>query len=288
MSIAPAGGFRRQKRAVGHATRGKTAPNRLRRLDRWLAHVEARLLRHVPGPAVDLGYGETPGTTIEMQGRLLPLLPGLQVVGVEIDRERVQRAAPMAGPDRRFVHGGFDLQALDLPPARLVRAMNVLRQYDASAVADAWALMGRGLSPGGLLVEGTSDPLGRRMVVNLLRRPLDQQAPLRWEATLFSLSPGEDADPSAFQAVLPKVLIHRCTPGEAVGDWMADWRQAWRESAPWQVHGPRVVFATAGRLLCDRREDAWSRQGWLRQGYLLWRASSEGPTAFAPGGHVSV
>ena len=288
MSAAPAGGFRRQKRAVGHPTRGKTAPNRLRRLDRWLVRVEARALRGVPGPVVDLGYGETPGTTIEMHSRLLDVLPGIEVVGIEIDRERVLRAAPLAGADRRFVHGGFDLQALGLPPARLVRAMNVLRQYDPSAVADAWALMGRGLAPGGLLVEGTSDPLGRRMVVNLLRRPMDPDAPLRWEATLFSLSPGADPDPAAFQAVLPKVLIHRCTPGEPVGDWMSDWRQVWREAAPWVVHGPRVVFATAGRLLCARRPDAWSRPGWLRQGYMVWRATSARKDAVAPGGSPGV
>ena len=43
----------------------------------------------------------------------------------------------------------------------LVRAFNVLRQYDESEVADAWQTMTAALAPGGVLVEGTCDELGR-------------------------------------------------------------------------------------------------------------------------------
>jgi hypothetical protein len=48
-----------------------------------------------------------------------------------------------------------------------------LRQYDESDVVPAWRAMGRGLAEGGLLVEGTSDPLGRLLVVHRLRRERD-------------------------------------------------------------------------------------------------------------------
>ena len=44
----------------------------------------------------------------------------------------------------------------------MVRAFNVLRQYDESEVADAWATVRERLAPDGLLVDGTCDELGRR------------------------------------------------------------------------------------------------------------------------------
>ena len=43
----------------------------------------------------------------------------------------------------------------------IVRAFNVLRQYDEAEVAAAWAALTARLAPGGLLVEGTCDELGR-------------------------------------------------------------------------------------------------------------------------------
>ena len=43
----------------------------------------------------------------------------------------------------------------------MIRAFNVLRQYDESEVDAAWTAMTARLAPGGLLVEGTCDELGR-------------------------------------------------------------------------------------------------------------------------------
>ncbi len=43
----------------------------------------------------------------------------------------------------------------------LVRAFNVLRQYDEDEVEQAWATTVARLAPGGLLVDGTCDELGR-------------------------------------------------------------------------------------------------------------------------------
>ena len=58
-----------------------------------------------------------------------------------------------------FRVGGFELAGLQ--PV-LVRAFNVLRQYDEDSAARAWDTMRAALGPGGVLVEGTCDEWGRR------------------------------------------------------------------------------------------------------------------------------
>jgi hypothetical protein len=63
------------KRPLGEPTRGKTARNRLRRVDNFLAMYDPSLLRRSDGDfagawVVDLGYGEEPWTTLESAARL--------------------------------------------------------------------------------------------------------------------------------------------------------------------------------------------------------------------------
>ena len=66
-------------------------PNRLRRCDRWIAGPQAWRLRRSPRPpiVVDLGYGASPITAVELHQRLGVVRPDVGVVGVEIDPERV-------------------------------------------------------------------------------------------------------------------------------------------------------------------------------------------------------
>jgi hypothetical protein len=50
-------------RAIGEPTRGTTAPNRLRRVDRWLLHALGPRLSQSSAPlVVDLGFGSSPIT----------------------------------------------------------------------------------------------------------------------------------------------------------------------------------------------------------------------------------
>ena len=156
---------------------------------------------------VDLGYGAEPFTTLEMAQRLRALNPRLPVLGVEIDPDRVAAALPHADDLTHFRRGGFNLPLARHPDgrpemARVIRAFNVLRQYDEAAVAGAYAELAHGVLPGGLLVEGTSDPLGRIWVANVLRRAA---APV-WEAEalVFSTNFRSGFEPAMFQAVLPK------------------------------------------------------------------------------------
>ena len=153
----------RQPRPVGVITRGTTNPNRLRRCDRWLAGPQAwRLRRGGPAPVVvDLGYGASPVTALELHDRLRRVRPDVEVVGIEIDPARVAAARPLERPGLRFALGGFEVPLPGGARPVVVRAFNVLRQYDEAQVADAWATTVARLAPDGLLVDGTCDELGR-------------------------------------------------------------------------------------------------------------------------------
>src|SRR6478609_11972063 len=97
-------------RALGIPTRGTTNPNRLRRMDNWIAATLGTHLRAATDPlVVDLGFGATPVTAVELAGRLSRVRADVRVVGLEIDPERVAAARPAAQPPRlTFCLGGFE------------------------------------------------------------------------------------------------------------------------------------------------------------------------------------
>ncbi len=89
----------RTQRPVGTITRGTTNPNRLRRVDRWIAGPLAPRWRSADAPlVVDLGYGATPVTAVELHDRLRRVRSDVEVVGLEIDPARVAAAQPLARP----------------------------------------------------------------------------------------------------------------------------------------------------------------------------------------------
>ena len=58
-------------RPEGEITRGTTYPSRLRRVDRWITGALTGVLRAAERPLViDLGYGASPVTTIELYRRV--------------------------------------------------------------------------------------------------------------------------------------------------------------------------------------------------------------------------
>jgi len=239
----------------GYSTRGKTARNRLRRVDLYLTLMERDLIRRKDGVfrnawVVDLGYGAYPFTTLESAERLRRVNPDLPVMGVEIDPERVARAQPYANADTVFRQGGFNLPLKgsdsSLESVRLIRAMNVLRQYEEQDVRDAYREMGNCLLPGGLLVEGTSNPSGRVWVVNLLRRE-EHHPRLVLEGILFGTNFRDGFDPAMFQPVLPKIFIHHMLPGEPLYAFFDAWKAAWRETVAMKVFGPRQWFRAAAK-----------------------------------------
>lgn len=231
----------RPHRPLGSVTRGTTNPNRLRRVDRWIADRLA-----TTGPAaplvIDLGYGATPITAVELAARLAPF--NARVVGLEIDPERVAAAQAAADPPRlEFRRGGFELAGLR---PDVVRALNVLRQYDESAVRSAWTTMTSALAPGGWLVEGTCDELGRLATWALLEAGAATPVSLTLAARLATLE-----SPAEFAERLPKALIHHNVAGQAVHAVLADLDACWLRSAPQGVFGPRQRWIATVRSYRD-------------------------------------
>jgi hypothetical protein len=229
-------------RALGAPTRGTTAPNRLRRVDRWLLWALAGRLRGGSGEAaplvVDLGFGSTPVTTVELATRLATHYPQVQVLGLEIDPERVLAARSAGDPGRlRFARGGFELAGTS--PV-IVRAMNVLRQYDEGAVAAAWSAM---CATGAAVIDGTCDEIGRRACWLLVEN--GQPVSLTLAAHLPSLG-----RPSELAERLPKALISRNVAGEPVHAWLNALDEGWAAAASVGVFGARqrwTAMAAAAR-----------------------------------------
>lgn len=235
---------------VGAATRGTTAPNRLRRMDRWIADAHGPALRraarvHGRAVAVDLGYGAAPWTAAELLMRLRAACPRTGVVGVEIDPDRVAAARPYEREGLIFVRGGFEVPLPGGGDPVLIRAANVLRQYAEEEVAAAWARLRARLAPGGLLVEGTCDEAGRRHVWVALGP--EGPRTVTFAARLASLG-----TPSDLAERLPKALIHRNVPGEPVHAFLRDFDRAWAVAAPYGALGARQRWiAAAGALAGD-------------------------------------
>ena len=246
-------------RPVGVVTRGTTHPNRLRRVDRWLAGPQAWRLRAAADPVVvDLGYGATPVTAVELLRRLRAVRADVEVVGVEIDPSRVAAAVREAAvPGLSLVVGGFEVPVPGDRRPVVVRALNVLRQYDEAQVGPAWDVVRDRLAPGGLLVDGTCDEIGRRaawVAVTRERGPVSLTLSLR----LAGLE-----RPSDVAERLPKALIHRNVDGEPVHALLGALDDAWARSAH------RAAFGVRQRWLAA--VDALRREWPVLDGPSRWR-----------------
>lgn len=227
---------------IGQLTRGTTGYNRLRRSDRWLVHsprVRAALLSEAEPLVVDLGYGALPVTTLELAARLRVVRADVRVVGLEIDPERVRIARGAKSSTVEFELGGFELAGLR--PV-LVRAFNVLRQYPVEAVPGAWSTMQSRLAPGGLIVDGTCDELGRLCCWVLI--DADGPVSLTMACDPFTLD-----RPSDLAERLPKVLIHHNVDGQPIHTLLAAADRAWASAAGHGVFGPRVRWRAMLDLL---------------------------------------
>lgn len=244
---------------MGTITRGTTNPNRLRRVDRWLAGPQSWRLRRAGGApvVVDLGYGASPVTAAELHDRLRRVRPDVRVVGVEIDPGRVAAARPLERPGLTFRLGGFEVPLEGGVQPVVVRAFNVLRQYDESEVTTAWQHVRERLAPDGLLVDGTCDELGRRSAWIAVQRPGPVSLTLSWRLRGLRA-------PSDIAERLPKSLIHRNVPGEPVHDWLGALDLAWARAAHHAAYGVRQRFIAAAAAVRD--------EGWpVLDGPSRWR-----------------
>jgi len=249
---------------IGQVTRGTTGTNRLRRIDRWIAQLPA--LRRAETPlVVDLGYGASATTTLELYHRLSHTRPDVEVVGIEIEPARVALASKSARPGVSFRLGGFEVPG-DSPT--VIRALNVLRQYDESEVLDAWRRMVGRLQPGGVLVEGTCNEVGR------VASWVDVTAAGPQTLTI-SLRLADLDKPSIVAERLPKVLIHRNVPGESIHRYLLDLDRWWAVHAPLGVYGPSQRWAAVAASMKETWPILGNKTRW-RLGELTvdWRAVS--------------
>ena len=243
-------------RAQGRITRGTTGVNRLRRVDRWIATLA--VLRGTDDPlVVDLGYGASATTTLELRDRLAAVRPDVEVVGVEIDPERVRIASAAARDGVTFRLGGFETPTPGGRRPAVIRALNVLRQYDEGEVAQAWATMTARLQPGGVVVEGTCNEVGR--VASWVA--LGPGGPLTFT---ISLRLATLEQPSIVAERLPKVLIHRNVPGERVHELLVELDRLWAVHAPLAVYGPTQRWMA---MVEGLRGAGWP----VRDGRARWR-----------------
>jgi hypothetical protein len=242
---------------IGRVTRGTTGTNRLRRVDRFISALPS-LTAAVDPLVVDLGFGASATTTLELQARLARSRPDVEVIGIEIDPARVEVASASARPGVSFRLGGFEVPLPGDRRPTVIRAMNVLRQYDESAVLGHWHRMAARLQPGGSVVEGTCSELGRVGSWVDLRRTGPVSLTLGLRATGLE-------HPSIVAERLPKALIHRNVPGEPVHALMVALDRHWRVHAPLSAYGPRQrLIAVAASLAAE----GWPVLGGARRARL--------------------
>ena len=215
-------------------------------MDNWIATRCVRVLRDATDPLViDLGFGASAVTAIELASRLRRVRVDVRVLGLELDVERVTAALPAADPPRlTFARGGFEL-AGERPA--IVRAANVLRQYDEVAALDAWQTLRSGLAGGGVIVEGTCDELGRRCSWVLL----DRDGPI---SLTLACRVSAIERPSDLAERLPKALIHHNVPGQPIHALLRDLDAGWLAAAGLSTFGPRQRWIAA----CTALPDQWT------------------------------
>lgn len=272
-------------RAIGRLTRGTTNLERLRRIDRFVCARAASMLRQAGGEVTvaDVGFGARVFTSIEWGTRLAQSLRNtsvrhVRVVAIDISPDRVRGAlrdveqwrnplSVRSGFPRVSIEpmvGGFDVCG---ERAHVIRAANVLRQYDEGEVAEAWSLLAARLMPAGFFVDATCDELGRRAA-------WVTHSPARPESLTLSYKFGHFEKPSDVAERLPKALIHRNVPGEKVFDVLQAADAAWRDSAPLSTFGNRQRFTRMCELLAAgpwgvKREPSRWRLGELT---IAWRS----------------
>lgn len=256
-----------RRSVVGQITRGTTNTNRLRRVDRWIARHP--VLRRAEDPlVVDLGYGASGVTAFELEARLRPVRSDVEIVGLEIDPARVARAGTQLADVRAgvtpfaadahvtFTRGGFEVPLPAGRRAAVIRAFNVLRQYDEADVADAWGRMCARLQPGGIVVEGTCDELGR--VCTWIEVGADA-AP---RTLTISLRLAGLDSPGIAAERLPKALIHRNVPGEGIHAFLTALDAEWVRAVAASPFGPVHRWRTALQALAQAGVPVQGRARW--------------------------
>jgi len=194
--------------------------------------------------------------------------PDLRILGIEIEKERVEAALPYTDEKTFFRLGGFNLPRKEGERVRLIRAFNVLRQYEEKDFAPAYERLAQYVLPGGLMIEGTSNPHGSIWCANVVRTTDDRQWTM--EALVFSTNFRMGFDIPDFQAVLPKNYIHHVVPGEPIYDFFEASKQSAAETSAMKTYGSRQWFVRSTELLAQKGYKIKLQKRFLTKGWLIW------------------
>lgn len=164
---------------------------------------------------------------------------------------------------------------------RLIRAFNVLRQYEEKDVIPAYEKLGQYVLPGGLMIEGTSNPFGSIWCANIARK-MENESQLhcpngstvqvwKMESLVFSTNFKSGFDVEEFQTVLPKNLIHRVVAGQPIYDFFEAWKRAAGETSAAKAYGSKQWFALAAENLARKGFKIDVHKKWLSKGWLIWK-----------------
>lgn len=223
---------------------------------------------------VDVGIGALPHTTLEWASALRTRWPDARVLGIDHEPAIVARAQRFATPGV-----GFRTAAWAVPgcAARVVRVLNVLRDYPFDAAVGHQARCARSLADGGVLIEGTCGPHGEVGVVHLLVRGTPG---LRDEGLLFFTDGSRGAAPILFRDRLPSAVRRSVIAGHPVGDFLAAWMTAFAEARRRAVRRDPLALLDASVQRLGRADVRW-----LASGVVWWR----GPVGLAhPDPHARV
>lgn len=262
---------------VGQVTRGKTTAHRLRQTDAFLALAYRGHLLRKNCLYVDLGYGHSPITTVETFQRFRRVNASFQMLGVEIDPERVRDAGRFSQTGLGFKLGGFNLPLEPERTATIVRAFNVLRQYDESQVTTALATLQARMAKDALLIEGTCDPTGRLLTFNLFIRRANglEMAAFVFAPRLSALTSG--FQPAELRAVLTKNHIHHATPGGAIDKFFLAWHKSWQHARSSSDDVRQIFAQSATRLAEVYGYPVDLRRSFLRRAFLVLAPSWASP-----------
>ena len=199
-------------------------------------------------------------TTLELYRRVRAVAPDAEVIGLEIDPERVAaacrrlaalRAAGDELPGLSFAVGGFELpvaRAAGAGPG-VQRAAPVPGGAGLGGLVPAAGRAGRRRRPGRGHLRRDRPPRGLGHPAR--RSPPDRRrggpaALITFSARLASLE-----RPSDLAERLPKTLIHRNVPGEPVHQFLRDFDRAWDSAAPYSAFGSRQRWLAAVASLSD-------------------------------------
>ena len=166
-----------------------------------------------------------------------------------------------------FQVSGFNVPLLHGERVSVMRAMNVLRQYDESGVAAAHMTMAAALKDGGLLLEGTSNPLGKIWTANLLQRVND-----RLEHRFLVLAAKftqRNLSANLFKALLPRSFVNQ-TRQPLIASFFDTWDRLLVEVVRPMRISIRKQFVLLAEQLYKANFSVRLDNTLLKRGFLCW------------------